>query len=110
MQITHEAASLLREVRRAADVPDTYGVRLYPEASNEQGVTVGLGFAEGPAAGDHVTEEEGIAVYVAPEIAAPLAGAVIDAEQQDGEPMLVIRPGDAEGGPERPSANGTEPV
>jgi len=107
MQITSNAAVLLREVRRAVDAPETYGVRVYAETSDEKGMTVGLGFSEGPSAGDEVSEQQGLPLFVASELAAPLANAIIDTEQQEGEPALVIRPESRD--ETAPSKNGSEP-
>lgn len=92
LEITHGAAALLTELRKGQDVPDTYGLRVFPEATQPGEVTIGLGFTESPAAGDQVTEQDGMKVYVAQELAAPLEDAAIDVAQENGASRLVFRP------------------
>lgn len=96
LQITHGAAALLTELRNGQDVPDTYGIRVFPESAQPGEVTIGLGFADSPAEGDQVTEQDGLKVFVAPELAAPLEDAAIDVAQDNGASRLVFRPQDEE--------------
>jgi Fe-S cluster assembly iron-binding protein IscA len=106
LEITHGAAELLTEIRREQDVPDTYGLRVFPESTDPGEVTIGLGFTDEPAAGDVITQQDGMLVFVARELAAPLGEAAIDVTQEDGEQRLVFRPKDES--PVR--ANGREPM
>jgi Fe-S cluster assembly iron-binding protein IscA len=92
LEITKGAAALLTELRKGQEVPENYGVRVFPETAQPGEVTIGLGFAEQPAAGDQVTEQDGMKVFVAPELAAPLEDAAIDVTQEDGAAQLVFRP------------------
>ena len=92
LQITHDAANFLSDLRRGQDVPETYGLRIFPESTEPDEITVGLGFTDAPADGDHVTEQGGLRVFVAPELAAPLEDAAIDVTADDGAPRLVFRP------------------
>ena len=92
LQITHDAANFLSDLRRGQDVPETYGLRIFPESTEPDEITVGLGFTDAPADGDHVTEQDGLRVFVAPELAAPLEDAAIDVTADDGAPRLVFRP------------------
>lgn len=92
LQITHDAATFLSELRRGQEVPDTYGLRVFPESSEPGEVTVGLGFTESPADGDQVTEQDGLRVFVAPELATPLDAAAIDVTEEEGAERLVFRP------------------
>jgi len=96
LQITPGAAALLTELRNGQDVPAEYGVRVFPETTQPGEVTIGLGFTEAPAEGDQVTEKDGLKVFVAPELAAPLEDAAIDVTQDDGSSRLVFRPQDQE--------------
>jgi Fe-S cluster assembly iron-binding protein IscA len=91
LQITHGAASFLSEIRRGQDVPDTYGLRVFPESAEPGEITIGLGFTDAPAAGDEVTEQDGLRVFVAPELATPLEDAAIDVTGDDGVARLVFR-------------------
>lgn len=93
LQITHAAAELLTELRREQDVPEDHGLRVFAETSNPEEVTIGLGFTATPAAGDQVTEQEGLKVFVAPEVATPLTDSAIDVTPAtDGASRLVFRP------------------
>ena len=92
LQITPGAATFLSELRRGQDVPDTYGLRIFPESTEPDEVTVALGFTDAPADGDQVTEQDGLRVFVAPELAAPLDDAAIDVTAEEGTPRLVFRP------------------
>lgn len=93
LQITHAAAELLSEIRREQDVPDDHGLRVFAETSNADEVSIGLGFTEAPAAGDQITEQEGLMVFVAPEVATPLTDTAIDVTPaSNGATRLVFRP------------------
>ncbi len=84
----------MSELREGQDVPETYGLRIFPETTEPDEITVGLGFTDTPADGDHVTEQDGLRVFVAPELAAPLEDAAIDVTADDGARHLVFRPQD----------------
>jgi Fe-S cluster assembly iron-binding protein IscA len=92
LQITHGAATFLSELREGQDVPDTYGLRIYPETTEADEVTVALGFTDSPTDGDQVTEQDGLRVFVAPELAAPLADAAMDVSADGEAPRLLFRP------------------
>lgn len=92
LQITPDAATFLSELRQGQDVPETYGLRVFAEASEPGEVTIGLGFTENPADGDQVTEQDGLRVFVAPELATPLEAAAIDVTAEEGAERLVFRP------------------
>lgn len=84
LQMTREAALTLNQAREREGLPEHYGVRIFATAdpntdgSQSQSGAVGLGFVDGPQAGDAVGEVEGTNYFVAPEIAETLDGAVID--------------------------------
>lgn len=93
LQITHAAAELLTEIRREQDVPDDHGLRVFAETSTADEVSIGIGFTEAPAAGDQVSEQDGLKIFVAPEVAAPLTDTAIDVTPAgDGAARLVFRP------------------
>ena len=92
LQITHGAATFLSELRRGNDVPDTYGLRVFPEPTGPDEVSIGLGFTDSPVEGDQITEREGLRVFVAPELAEPLENAEIDVAGDGGTPRIVFRP------------------
>jgi Fe-S cluster assembly iron-binding protein IscA len=92
LEITHGAAALLTELRQGQDVPEDYGLRVFPETNQPGEVTIGLGFTDQPQAGDQVAEQEGMKVFVAQELAAPLEDAAIDVTDEGGASRLVFRP------------------
>jgi Fe-S cluster assembly iron-binding protein IscA len=94
LQITHGAATFLSDLRRVNDMPDTYGLRVFPETTAPGEVSIGLGFTDTPEEGDHVTERDGLRVFVAPELAEPLDDAEIDVSGDNGTPRIVFRPRD----------------
>jgi Fe-S cluster assembly iron-binding protein IscA len=92
LQITPDAATFLSELRRGHDMPDTYGLRVFPESTAPGEVSIGLGFTDTPLDGDQVTEQDGLRVFVAPELAQPLDDAEIDVAGEDGTSRIVFRP------------------
>ena len=93
LQITHDAAQLITQLREGQDVPEDHGLRVFAEASEPGEITIALGFTEAPLQGDEVTEQDGLKVFVAPEVAAPLQDAAIDVTPaDDGSQRLVFRP------------------
>lgn len=92
LQITRGAATFLSELRRGHDMPDTYGLRVFPESTAPGEVSIGLGFTDDPLDGDQVTEQDGLRVFVAPELAEPLGDAEIDVAGESGTPRIVFRP------------------
>ena len=92
LQITPDAATFLSELRRGHDMPDTYGLRVFPESTAPGEVSIGLGFTDDPLDGDQVTEHDGLRIFVAPELAEPLGDAEIDVTAEDGTSRIVFRP------------------
>ncbi|MGQ0607102.1 MAG: hypothetical protein ACT4OQ_01375 [Chloroflexota bacterium] len=93
LQITNGAATFLSELRQGQDVPETYGLRVFPESTEPGEITIGLGFTDAPVEGDQVTEKDGLKVFIAPELATPLEDAAIDvAAENDGAARLIFRP------------------
>lgn len=96
LQCTRAAASTLESVRESQGVPETFAVRLFPAQVDDEGIALGIGFAEEPEEGDQVTEEHGTRVYVAGEIADQLSDMSLDVvpdPSTDGAsaPQLVLR-------------------
>jgi Fe-S cluster assembly iron-binding protein IscA len=89
-QVSDSAVSVLREARAAQDIPDTFGVRVSAQADESGQAALALAFAERPADGDEVTEQGGTEIYVAPELAEPLATTMLDIEQTPEGPQLAL--------------------
>lgn len=83
LQVTSAAMSTFEQARGAQDLPDSVGVRIFAQRDDSGEVGIALAFAEQPQDGDQVTETDGTAVFIAPELAEPLADSVLDV--QDGE-------------------------
>jgi Fe-S cluster assembly iron-binding protein IscA len=91
LTITHDAAVALSAARAAAGAPDTFGTRFSIAEPPETGEPrLAVTFVERPIEGDRVSEQEGMAVYVAPELEESLPEATIDAKPVDGEPQLIL--------------------
>jgi Fe-S cluster assembly iron-binding protein IscA len=92
LQITENAALTLAKVRDAQGIPASHGVRL-SGSTNESGQhVVRIAFVEAPDQADHVAEQTGTEVYLAPEVADPLSDAVMDVEETEAGPQLIFRP------------------
>jgi Fe-S cluster assembly iron-binding protein IscA len=92
VQLTRAAAAEVAQSRESAGLPDTYGLRFFGEPQPGGGVSLGLTFAEVPAEDDQVSEQEGTRLFVAPEVAEPLASAALDVEQTpDGAKLILTK-------------------
>ena len=92
LQMTDRAADLLRNLREEAQLPEEAGVRVFSETAPSGEQTLSLGFTPDPGPGDQVSDHDGFRLFIAPEVAEPLAGAVMDVIAEDGESQLVFRP------------------
>ena len=90
LRITHQAAALLNQIRAGAGAPDSHGVRFFAQPAAQGGTQVGLDFVAQPAEGDLVSKQEDLSVFVAADVAEPLAQAVVDAKPVNGAPQLVL--------------------
>ena len=90
LRITQPAAILLSQARAESGAPEGSGVRFFAHDVNEANTEVRLNFVPQPAEGDQVSKQEGLPVYVAPEVAEPLKEAVVDAKPVNGAAQLVL--------------------
>lgn len=90
LQLTHAAAAQIDEARRVQGLPETVGLRVFGEPQPEGEMGLGLTFAEVPAEDDQVTEQEGTRIFVAPEVAGPLASAALDVAETPQGTKLVL--------------------
>lgn len=94
LEVTENAAKVLDDNRKAQGVPDNFGVRISAEPLPEGGAAVRIAFVEAAVQGDEVVEQHGAQVYVAPELAEPLAEASLAVEKDDeGEKLVLKGPG-----------------
>jgi iron-sulfur cluster assembly protein len=96
LQMTTAAAAQVSALRRERGLPEAAGLRVFEQAKTNGEMSFGVAFAEAPAKGDEISERDGARVFVASEVAAPLAGAALDAEETPEGPMLVLTRQDAE--------------
>jgi Fe-S cluster assembly iron-binding protein IscA len=92
LQVTDSAVNVLEEARVAQQVPESFGVRVFARTGNDGQAALAVAFTEEPAEGDQVTEQSGTEVYVAPEVAEPLAEHKLDVEQTPEGPQLALVP------------------
>lgn len=78
------------QAKGAQDLPDSAGVRIFAQRDEQGEVGIALAFAEEPLDGDQVTETDGTQVFVAPELAEPLADSVLDVQQSEQGTELVL--------------------
>ncbi len=95
LQMTDRAADLLRNLRDEAQLPESAGVRIYSETAATGEPTLSIGFTPEPMPADQIADHAGLRLFVAQEIAEPLAGAVMDVVADNGESQLIFRPADA---------------
>jgi Fe-S cluster assembly iron-binding protein IscA len=95
LQLTEAGAAQVETIRRDRGLPDAAGLRVFGQATSNGQTSFGLAFAEGPARGDEISECNGTRVFVAPEVAVPLAEAALDSEQTPDGPRLVLTRQDA---------------
>ena len=96
LQVSDSAVSVLEEARTAQEVPDSFGVRVFAQTDDTGQAGLALAFAEQPADGDEVTQQSGTEIYVAPELAEPLATSMLDVEETPEGPQLALVPQDDE--------------
>lgn len=102
-QLTPTAAITLDEVRRQQQIPSEFGVRFSARPTPEGEVGLHVAFAPEPAETDIVAEQHGTKVFIAQEVAEPLADAALDATASvsaDGSspsPQFTLRAQEPEG-------------
>ena len=93
LKLTETAANRIEEVRRDQGLPESLGVRVSGAEVTDGKMALQVAFSDGPAQGDQVAEQHGTQVFVAPEVAEPLADAELDVQGGAAEGVqLVLRP------------------
>jgi len=90
LQVTESAAATLADTRSRIGVPDHFGLRIYRGQTDGRSAFA-FDFVEEPQDGDQVGEMEQTRYFVAPEVATPLADAVLDAEPTDDGAQLTLK-------------------
>jgi Fe-S cluster assembly iron-binding protein IscA len=90
LQLTESAATTLADTRSQIGIPDHFGLRIF-RGTTDGKAAFAFDFVEQPEDGDEVGEMEETRYFVAPEVAAPLADAVLDAEPTTEGPQLTLK-------------------
>lgn len=91
MQLTTAAAAQVTDARREHGLPETFGLRVFGEPQPGGGTALALAFAEGPGVDDEVKEQQGVLLFLAPEVVEPLASAALDVEETPEGPQLILK-------------------
>ncbi len=91
LQITDTAASAFRDILSNEDVPGS-AIRLAPETQADGRASISLQAIDQPAPTDAPAEASGVQVVVAPELAASLDDAILDARPSQQGTEFFIRP------------------
>jgi len=97
LKLSPSAAMTLGQEMRRQQVPESYGVRISGRKTPDGEVGLEISFAEEPATTDSVGEQHGTKLFVAQEVADPLASFALDVNAEPTEDsstpaQLVIRP------------------
>jgi len=92
LQLSENAAAALENIRRLEGIPESHGTRLTGGQQPDGEIEVRLEFVETPAETDQVAEQAGTEVFVDPEVATPLSGAVMDVQDSEEGLSFVFRP------------------
>ncbi len=90
LQVTARAATLLKEERSRQGIPDDFGLRVGRPTSDARDA-LELRFTPEPRRDDEVGETNGLRVFVAAEVAEPLAEQAIDTQSSESGSDLVLR-------------------
>ncbi len=97
LKVSDDAASVLEEARTTQQLPDSFGVRVFAQADESGEATLALAFTEEPGEGDQVTMQGETKIYVAPELAEPLAESRLEVEDTpDGQQLALVPQNDEE--------------
>lgn len=90
-QVTSAAATQLREACQEEGIAsDSAGVRVAGTVDESGTLSLEVMLQEEPEATDEVSEQEGIRVFVAPEVAEPLSGLELDvASDEEGSKLRL---------------------
>ncbi len=87
LNVTGQAADLIKELVADADLPEEAGLRL---AQRDDHTALGMSLAAEAASDDVVLVENNAMVFVGPMAAERVSGQTLDAEVRAGEPGLLL--------------------
>ena len=91
LQVTQAAVSVLRQVIEHPEVPQN-AVRIEPVQMPEGEQGIAFQPVNGPQQGDIESDAQGLDVFVAPELSAPLDHSILDARDTPDGTQIFVRP------------------
>jgi len=78
MELSENAAAALENIRESQGIPENSGARLTADRGPSGDLSLRLEFVPGVSEDDHVVEQSGTEIYLAPEVVEPLEEALMD--------------------------------
>jgi len=91
--VTDQAATLFREILAREEISGD-AIRLVARSTEDGSTRIVLTTVDRPTEADVPTQADGVDVFVAPELATDVDGAVLDAEVTEAGDRFVLRPPD----------------
>ena len=91
--VTDHAATLFREILAREEITGE-AIRLVARPTDDGSTRIVLTAIDGPTEADVPTQADGVDVFVAPELAIQVDGAVLEAEMTGAGDRFVLRPPD----------------
>jgi len=91
--VTDQAATLFREILAREEISGD-AIRLVARSTDDGSTRIVLTTVDRPTEADVPTQADGVDVFVAPELATDVDGAVLDAEVTEAGDRFVLRPPD----------------
>lgn len=107
LTVSQTASEAIQMLAENSDAPDSAGIRIAAGEPTEQGTPLSLALVDGPQPDDEVVADGDASVFLEPQVAPYLEGAVLDAQVNDGEIAFALR--DDADGAQQQSSNGAEP-
>jgi hypothetical protein len=93
--VTSDAVTVLKAAKASMGAPTEAGIRIIggraANHSSNDVLTVGFAISDDPALDDKEFEQDGLRFFLEPQLADTLDGQVLDVEQTDDGPAMVLR-------------------
>ncbi len=90
LQLTHEAAEVIREIVDSSDGGTAQGLRITTGSTDSDEAQLSMSLAGGPDAGDETVEQHGATVYLSESASGLLDDKVLDAHAHDDHVHFTI--------------------
>jgi Fe-S cluster assembly iron-binding protein IscA len=91
LTMTPDAETMLSRARSEKGAPNDFGVRFFTKAMADSQTRVAFNFVASPEPDDTIIEEGRLKAYVAPDVDQKIGDVVVDVQQKDDGPGLVVR-------------------